>query len=45
MSDVEYLCCPQCGNTDFIEVPATTQRGREYVLHCDNPECTWTVLP
>ena len=44
-ADAVYLCCPWCGNTDFVEVPATTHRGREYVLHCANDDCTWTVLP
>lgn len=40
-----YLCCPECGNTDFIEIPATTHRGREYLLKCDNDDCGWLVLP
>lgn len=45
MPEDGYLCCPECGNTDFIEIPVTTQRGREYVLKCDNDECEWTVHP
>jgi hypothetical protein len=38
-----YLCCPECGNSDFREVPATTSRGRDYVLICDNDDCGWVI--
>jgi translation initiation factor 2 beta subunit (eIF-2beta)/eIF-5 len=31
-----FLCCPTCGNTDLVEVPITTDQGREYALECDN---------
>ena len=39
-----YLSCPECGNTDFAEIPITTETGREYALQCVNDDCG-TVIP
>jgi hypothetical protein len=44
MTAFAYLCCPDCGNSDFAEVPITTEGGREYALQCLNDDCG-AVLP
>jgi hypothetical protein len=42
--DDTYLCCPQCGNTDFIEVPRHTDQGLRYFLQCDNDDCAVVII-
>ncbi len=36
-----FMCCPECGSTDFTEIPAVTSWGRDYLLRCDNDDCEW----
>ncbi|MCO5992672.1 hypothetical protein [Actinoallomurus rhizosphaericola] len=45
MTTDAYLCCPECGNTDFAEIPITTEVRREYAQQCVNDDCGWVMHP
>ncbi|AQZ65542.1 hypothetical protein BKM31_32430 [[Actinomadura] parvosata subsp. kistnae] len=34
--EVRAVCCPECGNTDFIETFISTDQGSENALQCDH---------